>query len=444
MKNTGLRDGERYDLVENYTMKCRLYPSKSAAKKIDDAIKGASTFYNCILFDMFNNGLNLVEKPDKKNPDRKVHFPDVNRAMMASYKNGLVEKFPIIEACPQAALTTNVGVKADLKRSFGKNPIELIKPRFYSARYQRKSYTYQQALSTIYTKDNRNAIYISLTKIGDVKIKGWNKRIRFGENSEFDFLDYAINNRKEKITIVVSKDNCGDYWICFKLTNVYKPMKSRNEDIVGIDVGVSDIAITSDGVKYENKRFKKCEKKHLKALNRRLSRRNGFANEEFRKKRKTNKDLRPSKRYESVKLSHAKLERKIARKRNNYNHNISKDIVANHGSIAVESLNITGMFRNRHLAYALADASMGSLLQMIGYKSIWHRRDLKEIGKWTPSSKRCSCCGYVRPKLSLSTREWICPECGMHHDRDINAAINIKHEAFGLPINRQYYHLRPT
>lgn len=409
-------------------MKCRLYPSKTTARRIDNAIRGASTFHNCVLYDMFNNGLNLIEKQDRDNAEKKVHFPDLSSAMSAEYKKTLVARFPIINECPQAALTTNVGVKADLKREFGKYPIELLKPSYYTKNHPRKSYTYQQALSTVFTKENRSVLYITLSKIGDVKIRGWNERLRFS-NGDMDFIEYTKCNPKEKITIVVSVDNCGDYWICFKLPSVMKPMQKRNSNVCGVDVGVADIAILSNGIKFENKKFKKLEKKHLRALNRRLSRRNGYSNEEFRNAKKSDTSIQVSNRYKSTKLAYAKLNRKISVKRNYYNNNISKQIVADNDFIGVESLNISGMMRNRHLAYALSDASMGSLLQMLNYKSNWYGRIIQPIDQWKPSSKRCSCCGYIRPKLTLSVREWICPNCGAYHDRDVNAAENIKQYA---------------
>ena len=184
-----------------------------------------------------------------------------------------------------------------------------------------------------------------------------------------------------------------------------------------------------------------------------MSRRWGPSNEEYRAEKKKNEALRkallnsgeqkamdgvaepiaPSKGYLRAKERHARLNRKIARKREVWNHQISRKIVEGNGLIAVETLNVSGMVRNKHLSYALTDAAFGSLLTEIKYKSAWHGRDVREIGKWTPSSKRCSHCGYIynsadqyqlRP-WALSIRSWNCPICGEKHDRDINAAKNI-------------------
>ena len=118
-----------------------------------------------------------------------------------------------------------------------------------------------------------------------------------------------------------------------------------------------------------------------------------------------------------------------ARRRENYNHNVTLDIVNNASFIGIESLNVKGMMANHHLAYALNDAAMSDVLSKLKYKSEWRHVPIKEIGQWEPSSKTCSVCGYKRKNLSLSVREWTCSECGSHHDRDVNAAINIRNFA---------------
>lgn len=463
----------KYYKIKNYSMKCRLYPNKEEAKRIDDAIMGVQCYHNCALWDMFTNLSNTKPelykpKKDKKPPKRKkgetdreyterceqyelkskykpgdiVHFPNWKLLMSAAYKNMLIEDHPIIACAPPESITTNVGLKVDMAKSLGSNPIEFQRPKYYSKSKPRRSYTYPETLSKIHftggkdgkTKkdnteellENDNVFYIKLNRIGTVKVRGWNKKIRFNEEHTIDFRNYAENNRKKRVTVTVSKDNCGDYWIIFKLSDVYKPINENYEKgEVGVDVGVKDIAILSNGKKYENKQFKKKNKKKLKALNRRMSRRMGYSNIKFRDERKKNPDLKQSKRYLDVKLAHAKLERKIARQRNHYNNEITTEIVANNNLIGVESLRIRNMFRNRHLAYALSDVAMGSVLEMIKYKSEWYGRECKEINQWTPSSKECSSCGYKNENLTLAVREWTCPECGEHHDRDVNAAKNI-------------------
>lgn len=215
----------------------------------------------------------------------------------------------------------------------------------------------------------------------------------------------------------------------FKLPFAFNSMADKAENVVGVDVGIKDLAILSDGTKYENKKFKAKQKRLERKLNRQLSRRQGYSNEQFRNKLNNGEQVEVSKRYHETQLRLSRLHRDIARKRNNYNNCVTTDIVAKSGFIGVETLNVKGMFKNRSLAKALSDAAMGDILQKLKYKSDWYGRTIQPIDRWAPSSKRCSCCGYVRPKLSLEVREWDCPKCGAHHDRDVNAAINIKNIA---------------
>lgn len=438
-------------------MKCRLYPNKEIADKIDKAILALQVYHNDLVYDIFFNHISVKEsqyKPKKlKEPKRKkneteeefservynyqqnqkykegdtVHFLDKNYGFSVDYKKHFKEKHPKLwESCISDSLTCKGGLKSDIIKSFNSNPIEFQKPKFYrKGKKSRNSYTYQEYLNKLSCKGNKNVLYINLAKIGSAKIRGWNQKIRFNESGGMDFIDYFKENKKSRVTITVKKDNCGDYWIIFKLSNVYKEMNKPTIDIGGVDVGLKDIAILSDGTKFENCKYKIEEKRHIKSLSRRMSRRQGWANEEFRDNFNHNKDMIVSKKYQKTQLKLSKLHRKIARKRENYNHNITAQIINSFSFIGVETLNVKGMFRNRHLANALSDAAMGEILSMLNYKAEWYKRIIQPINQWSPSSKRCSCCGYVRPKLGLHIREWKCPECGAYHDRDINAANNI-------------------
>lgn len=441
-----------YDQVKNYAMKCRLYPTVAQKQAIDDALTAVRVFHNCLVYDMWNNGVNLREGSKKSKNGETVHFPDLKAALSKEYKDKLIAEHPIISKCPQAALTTNVGLKEDLKKEFGKNPIEFQKPTYYTELHPRRSYCYQEPLSKIEQGENNKVFRFNLSLIGKVKVRGWNQKLRF-ENENTDFLQWASQNPATKITVVVSKDTVGDYFLVFKIKECLKPFPQPSDKQIGIDVGISDIAVCSDGRKFENKKFKKQEKRHQKLLNRKLSRRWGPSNEEYRKERKKNKaerkkffetpelfretapppPIQPSKQYLRIKKRHAQLNRKISRKRDLWNHEISRQLVACSGTIAVETLNITGMTHNKHLSYALTDAAFGTLLQYIKYKAEWHHRNVVTIDQWKPSSKRCSGCGYIYDHSdqyqlkpwTLAIRNWTCPVCGTRHDRDINAARNI-------------------
>lgn len=446
--------------IGNYSMKCRLYPKEEQKDLIDKAIHAVQVAYNMALYDTITNHANTDEITLEDG--RVLHEMRYRDCATAKYLSVLRKQNPSINYAPASALSGQNGLflndlpkvlshKAVTKVSAsgkkihihdkvartGKNgklfpyAIEIAKPDYYSKKDPRRSYTYQELANKISRspKNNRNVLFINLMKIGNCKVRGWNQNIRFGENQEYDFLEWAENNKSKQITVTVSKDNCGDYWIVFKLSDVYKQIEEKPQTKTGLDVGVKDIVIRSDGEKYKNKKFKRKEKNHLAYLQRCASRQGGWSNIKFRETYAVDKSVCISKKYNKTQDRIKRLQRKTTWKKENYNHNITADVINNFGFIGIETLNVSGMFRNHHLAYALSDASMGQILSMLGYKSKWYQRDLIAIDKWTPSSKRCHCCGYIRPKLSLSTREWVCPECHNDLDRDINAAINILYYA---------------
>lgn len=427
--------------IPNYTMKCRIYPNAEAAAAIDAAIHAVQSFHNCVLWDLFNHFINTIEKEEKKKKDvirdlsenadaqspRKVHFPDYKAIFSAAYKNKLVAEHPSIAHAPAAAITSNIGLKSDLMKELGKLPLEYQKPNYYNKSHPRRSYTYQETYSKIVVSEsNPKVFFITLAKVGAVKVRGWNPNIRFEEDGTLDFLEYAMNHPKERVTVTVSKDNCGDYFLCFKLSSIYKQFAEVSDKQVGVDVGLRHIAIQSDGKKYPNKRYKEAAAEHHTELNQRMSRRQGWANPDFRKAHKKDPALQVSKTYERTKLKLAKLDRKTARKRANWNHQVSHDIVAENGLIAVETLSVRAMFQDSELANALSDAAMADELNMLAYKAGWYGRDLRQAEQHFPSTQICNRCGFQNTKLRDSLPEtWVCPCCGVTNDIDINAAKNL-------------------
>ncbi|WP_305066690.1 RNA-guided endonuclease TnpB family protein, partial [Methanoculleus sp.] len=163
------------------------------------------------------------------------------------------------------------------------------------------------------------------------------------------------------------------------------------------------------GEKIENPRYLKNSIQRLKVLQRRVSRkRKGSKNRE-----KTIQRL-------------ARCHETVTNQRNDFLHNLSNRVVSENQAIAVESLNVAGMQKNHKLAQSISDVSWSTFFTMLEYKCKKYGKTLLKIGRFDPSSKICNCCGYINRDLKLSDREWICPDCGTHHDRDINAAINIK------------------
>ena len=187
------------------------------------------------------------------------------------------------------------------------------------------------------------------------------------------------------------------------------------ERTLGIDTGLKHFAVLSDGQTYEPTHEAKKEKRKLKLLQRRLS-----------------KKEKGSRKFRILKQRIAKLHEKVANRRhdriNKITHYLAYENQAT--TICVEDLNIEGMKHNKHLAYNISDACLGEFYRQLEYKCEWAGKNYIKIDRWAPSSKRCSHCGHIYKTLTLKEREWTCPACGTHHDRDLNAAINIKH--FGL------------
>ena len=427
--------------VPNYTMKCRIYPNSFQKKIIDNILQGIRVAYNVTMYEMIVNFKNTKETNTKENSplantkgNKIIHFPHFPSMLKKDWLDYLRSNYPIVQMVPAGCLSSSVyGIfSCDAKKAWessGKKPVEFYKPLFYSAKKPRTSYSYQETFSKFScSPSNKNVLYINLNKLGTVKIRGWNQNVRFDENCLKDFVSFIKESSgKTQFGVTISKNNINEYFICFKLSGVYKFIKETPyKEELGVDVGLKDIAICSNGDKYVNKHFAKKEKCHKKILNRQCSRRWGWANEEFRKAYKENPTLVPSKHYEKTMLSMRKLDCKVARKRNLYNHETTLKIISGASTIAVESLNVKGMMANHRLAYALSDAAMYDILNKLAYKAGWYNRTIIAIGQWDPSSQRCNNCGYQNPLVkNLSVREWNCPCCGSHLDRDINAAKNI-------------------
>ncbi len=178
---------------------------------------------------------------------------------------------------------------------------------------------------------------------------------------------------------------------------------------IGIDVGLTDFATFSTGEKVANPRHLESSVQRLKVMQRRVSRK-----------------VKGSKNRQKAIQKLARCHEKVAHQRNDFLHKLSNQIVSENQAIAVESLNVAGMQKNHNLARSISDVSWSTFFTMPEYKCRQYGKTLLTIGRFDPSSKICSKCGYLKRDLSLSEREWICPDCDTHHDRDINAAINIK------------------
>ena len=216
-------------------------------------------------------------------------------------------------------------------------------------------------------------------------------------------------------TVTVSKDAAGRYFVSMLCDDTVSA-KPDAAGKVGIDLGLTHFAILSTGEKIAAPNTFRRHEAKLAKLQRRLAKKQKGSARRVKAKRKV-----------------ARLHAKVADARRDFLHKLSTRLINENQVIAIESLAVSNMQKNRCLAKSISDASWSEFVRQLEYKAQWYGRTLIGIDRWYPSSKRCSDCGHTVSKLSLSVREWVCPECGTIHDRDINAARNVL--AAGLAVS---------
>ncbi|EAW37554.1 Transposase [Lyngbya sp. PCC 8106] len=222
----------------------------------------------------------------------------------------------------------------------------------------------------------------------------------------------------EPSTITVKLDPSGRWFVSLRIDD---PMNQKLEPVkkqIGIDLGITSLFTTSDGVKVSNP-------KHFNQLYKKLR----LAQKSFNRKTKG------SKNREKARVKVARIQAKIADTRRDHTHKLTTQLIRENQTIVVEDLAVKNMVKNHPYGFArvISDANWGELVRQLTYKAEWYGRELIKIDRWFPSSKRCSNCGYIAEKMPLNIREWDCPKCNSHHDRDLNASINIL--AAGLAVS---------
>ena len=270
-------------------------------------------------------------------------------------------------------------------------------PKFKSKKDKQSALFSLQAISRCNTFETR---HISLTKpLKNIKFRCSDLYLR-------RLQKYNKNIR----SATLSKTKSGNFFlsILIEMENTELEKFEHTNEQVGIDLGVKNFVITSDGYVFENKHFLKKEEKKLNRLQRQLSRK-----------------VKGSNNREKQRVKIAKLFERMTNKKDAYIHYVVNELLKSYDTIFMEDLNVQGMLRNHSLAKAISEVGFSRLKQVITTKALDNGKQVIFIDRFYPSSKTCSVCGYKKEDLKLSDRKWTCPNCGAKHDRDINAAVNI-------------------
>lgn len=353
--------------------KYRIYPTKEQLEKINQHIGGCRFVYNWAL-------------------ENKIRYYETSKEKLSAYDlnymlKGLKAENPWLkEVNSQSLQQTNKNMESAFTRFFREKKGF---PKFKSKKNPVQSFQIPQHYMVDFEKQ-----LIKLPKIGNVKI----------------IISRTFEGTPK--TATVSKTPTGKYFISILVDDgkdIPEKQKFDESTTIGVDLGIKDSAILSNGEKFENPKFLKNSLKKLKVLSRKLS-----------------KKVKGSNNWKKAKLKLSRLHEKISNQRNDFQHKLSSKLISENQAIALETLNVKGMVKNHCLAQSIADAGWSSFVTKLEYKAEWTGKTILRIGTFEPSSKICSTCGYYKTDLTLNVREWICPDCKTKHDRDVNAAINIK------------------
>ena len=384
--------------------KMRIYPNDEQIQIIETTFGAARRMFNSL-------HAQFEERSKMSTVERENHIYKNYTALKNEWDN---ENNWLENVASQALANVSLNYNKAWS-NYKKNKKHYKIPTFKSKHRARKSYSLNRnsVKNDIYiSKDNEKLLKVP--KLGFVRLS---QKIRY--------KDYDL----KKVTI--SKSSTNKYYISIlveidKKSINHKGLKTKSNEKVGLDLGLIDYIVDSNGNKVSNP-------KHLKKFEAKLAKEQKILSRRYEQAKKDGRNLSESKNYQKQKLKVAKIHEKIRNIRHDFLHKLTNAITNESQVIIAESLNVKGMVKNKKLAKHISDASWGTFTSHLEYKSERKGRTFVQIDTFFPSSKMCSNCKEVHELTNdLSVREWQCPTCNSIHDRDVNAAINILNEGLTL------------